>query len=206
VALNPGQSARVGAYRFTYVKPIAELHAASNGRLERIALGAQLTVRRGDGPARPLRTSKDYFPSQDPSLGSVSRFFAGESTTEVGLHSSPRNDIWAAASPDLAKLQPRIAEGDRLFAKAGDDLTAEQANEFLAVALRGLTARYADNPPATRFRFEVNPLVTWIWAGGLIVLLGGILAGWPSPRGLTRLASAAYGARVGRDVRERVPV
>jgi cytochrome c-type biogenesis protein CcmF len=52
----------------------------------------------------------------------------------------------------------------------------------------------------------VSPLVSWIWIGGLVVLLGGILAGWPSPRGLTRLAAAAYAARVGRDVRgARVP-
>jgi hypothetical protein len=36
-------------------------------------------------------------------------------------------------------------------------------------------------------------------------MLGGLLAGWPSPRSLTRMASARYAARVGRDVRERVP-
>ena len=38
-----------------------------------------------------------------------------------------------------------------------------------------------------------------------LVLAGGALAGWPSRRGLTRIASARYTARVGRDVRERVP-
>ena len=42
VALQPGQSKQMGDYKITYVKPIAELHAAANGRLERIALGAQL--------------------------------------------------------------------------------------------------------------------------------------------------------------------
>ena len=47
-------------------------------------------------------------------------------------------------------------------------------------------------------------MVTWIWLGGLIVLFGGVLAGWPTPRGLTRVASARYAARVGRDVREQV--
>ena len=44
VALNPGQSKQMGDYKITYVKPIAELHAASNGRLERIAFGAQLVA------------------------------------------------------------------------------------------------------------------------------------------------------------------
>jgi cytochrome c-type biogenesis protein CcmF len=93
-----------------------------------------------------------------------------------------------------------------LFAKAADDLTAQQSEEFLALALRGLTQNYTQNPPPARFRFEVNPMVTWIWLGGLIVLLGGLLAGWPTPRGPTRVASARYAARVGREVRERVPV
>ena len=31
-------------------------------------------------------------------------------------------------------------------------------------------------------------MVTWIWIGGLIVLLGGIIAAWPAKRGMTRLA------------------
>jgi cytochrome c-type biogenesis protein CcmF len=213
VALEPGQSATVGGYEFTYVAPVAELHAASNGRLERIALGARLSVRKEGGEARPLRTSKDYFPSQDPSLGPVSRFFDGESTTEVGLDASLRNDVWAAVAPDIVKLRPRIEEGDRLFERARDDLTLEQSNEFLALALRGLTDRYAESPPPARFRLEVNPLVTWIWLGALIVVIGGVIAGWPSSRGAGGAAGARYAARVGRDVRdardaprERVPV
>ena len=203
VSLRPGQSARVGDATFTYVKPVSRLHAAANGRLERIEFGAELRVAR-NGHTQTLRTSKDYFPSMMG--GPVSRFFEGESTTEVALDSGLHKDVWAAVSPDIVKLQPRIAEGDRVFTKAGDDLTPAQANEFLAVALKGLTGQYAVNPPPARFRFEVNPLVTWIWLGGLIVLFGGILAGWPAPRGLTRLAGARYAARVGRDVRERVPV
>ena len=44
VALEPGQTAQVGGYEFTYVKPTSELVAAPNGRLERIVLGAQLRV------------------------------------------------------------------------------------------------------------------------------------------------------------------
>jgi cytochrome c-type biogenesis protein CcmF len=161
-----------------------------------------LSVRKDGGDARPLRTSKDYFPSQDVSLGPVSRFFDGESTTEVGLDTSLHNDIWAAVAPDTAKLRDRIDEGDKLFDKAADDLTVEQANEFLALALRGLIDRYAQSPPPARFRLEVNPMVTWIWIGGLIVLLGGFIAAWPAKRGTTRVASARYAAQVGRDVRE----
>ena len=207
VALSPGQSKQMGDYKITYEKPIAELHAASNGRLERIALGAQLSVSKNGGKPKPLRTSKDYFPSQDSTLGPVSRFFDGESTTEVGLDSSLHNDVWAAVAPDVAKIRPRIDEGDRLFDKAADDLSVEQSNEFLALALKGLTQSYASSPPPARFRFEINPMVSWIWIGGLIVLLGGIIAGWPTKRGMSRTLSARYAARVGTEVREpdRVP-
>src|SRR3954468_10341193 len=53
VALNPGQSKRMGDYTISYVKPIAELHAASNGRLERISLGAQLSVSKHGGKPKP---------------------------------------------------------------------------------------------------------------------------------------------------------
>ncbi len=203
VTLKPGQTAQVGDAQFTYVKPVSELHAATNGRLERIEFGAVLRVKRG-GKTQTLRTSKDYFPSMLG--GPVSRFFTGESTTEVALDAGLHKDVWAAVAPDIVKLQPRIAEGDKVFTKAADDLTQEQSDEFLAVALKGLTDRYAVDPPAARFRFEVNPLVTWIWLGALIVLFGAFIAGWPSPRGLTRVASARYAARVGQDVRERVPV
>jgi cytochrome c-type biogenesis protein CcmF len=32
------------------------------------------------------------------------------------------------------------------------------------------------------FRFFLNPGVTWLWVGGAIVALGGLLAAWPGPR------------------------
>ena len=198
---EPGQSARVGGKEFTYVKPTAELHAAPNGRLERISFGAELRV---DGKA--MHTSKDYFPSQDPELGPVSRFFDGESTTEVALDASLGKDIWAAVGPDIAKLRPRLEEGDKAVRqRRATTCRPRSPTSSSALALRGLTDGYADNPPPARFRLEVNPMVTWIWLGALIVMLGGLLAGWPRRRGLTKIASARYAARVGSDVREHVP-
>src|SRR4051794_6115565 len=96
VSLQLGQSAKVGDATFTYVKPVSELHAASNGRLERIQFGALLRVTRG-GDTKTLRTSKDYFPGMEG--GPVSRFFEGESTTEVALDSGLHKDVWAAVAP-----------------------------------------------------------------------------------------------------------
>jgi hypothetical protein len=105
VRLSPGQSARVGDYKFTYVKPVAELHAASNGRLERISLGAQLRVQHG-GKTQLVRTSKDYFPSQDPSLGPVSREPAQRRVERGGAGHEP-------ARPADRRGRPRVHQERR---------------------------------------------------------------------------------------------
>ena len=203
VTLQPGQT-RAGRRRPVHLRQ-AGLEAA---RGDQRAPGADRVRRAAEGQARRQDADAAHVQGLLPRRWRAARCRAsstGESTTEVALDSGLHKDVWAAIAPDIVKLQPRIAEGDRVFTKAADDLTPEQSNEFLAVALKGLTDRYAVDPPAARFRFEVNPLVTWIWLGALIVLFGAFIAGWPSPRGLTRLASARYAARVGRDVRDQVP-
>jgi cytochrome c-type biogenesis protein CcmF len=199
VQLSPGQSARVGGYEITYVKPTSELVAASNGRLERIDFGAELRVEREGQPATTLTTVKSYFPSVAPMLGPISRFFEGESTSEIGLQAGWRRDVWTAVAPDISSLRPRIEEGDEVFGDA--ELTQEQYDVLLAQALDGLTRSYASEPPPATFRMLVSPMVTWIWIGAILAILGGIIALWPPPRGMKTRATATYAARVGREVR-----
>ena len=199
VQLRPGQTERIAGYAITYERPTSRLVAASNGRLERIDLGARLQVRRGDGPVRTLDTYKSYFPSTDPSLGPISRFFEGEATTEVGLRAGVRRDLWTAVAPDIARLLPRIEEGDKLFARA-TELSAADRGAFLAEALRGLSRSYTDSPPPATFRLIASPLVSWIWLGGLIVLAGAAIALWPAGARARRPATAAGLARVAREL------
>jgi cytochrome c-type biogenesis protein CcmF len=206
VRLVPGQSARVGGYDIEYVRPTADLQAASNGRLERIDFGADLRVRRDGREVALLRTERSFFPSSGPMLGPLSRFFEGEATSEVGLQAGFRRDVWASVAPDIRKLEPRVAEGDRVFAEAEEagGLPAAERDAFLAEALRGLTRSYAEDPPPATFRLLVSPMVTWIWIGALIVFGGALIALWPSPRTVGRRVTAAYAARVGREA--RIPV
>jgi cytochrome c-type biogenesis protein CcmF len=203
IELTAGKTTRVGGYTIEYVKPTAELVAAPNGRLERIDLGAQLRVARGGERPQVIRTEKSYFPSVGPMLGPVSRFFEGESTSEVGLQAGLRRDFWVSVAPDTRRLDPRVKEGDRVFAKAdkAGALTDAQREAFLGEALRGLTRSYASDPPPATFRFLVSPMVTWIWLGALVVFLGGLIALWPSPRAVGRRVTAVYAARVGREAR-----
>ena len=114
VALQPGQSA-TRRRQGVHVRQADRRAARGAERAPRADLARRRAARRR--PAR-MHTSKDYFPSQDPSLGPISRFFDGESTTEVALDTSLDKDTWAAVGPDIAKLRPRLEEGDRLFANA----------------------------------------------------------------------------------------
>ena len=110
VELVPGRTASVGGYEFEYVRPTAELVAASNGRLERIDFGAVMRVSR-DGSTSTLRTERSFFPSSGPELGPVSRFFEGEATSEVALQAGLRRDVWASVAPDTRELEPRVRGG-----------------------------------------------------------------------------------------------
>ena len=39
-----------------------------------------------------------------------------------------------------------------------------------------------DSTGLARLSVYVNPLVVWVWVGGLIMLIGGAIAVWPTPR------------------------
>ena len=57
----------------------------------------------------------------------------------------------------------------------------------------------AHGRPAT-FRVLVSPLVTWIWLGTFIVLIGGLITIWPPPLGARRPVAAHRPARVAREL------
>jgi len=46
------------------------------------------------------------------------------------------------------------------------------------------------------FRFTINPLVWWVWYGGLIVALGGLIVMWPGGSPAARRAQAGYAVRL----------
>lgn len=39
-----------------------------------------------------------------------------------------------------------------------------------------------DNRGLARLSVYINPLVIWVWIGGLFMLIGGLIAAWPTPR------------------------
>src|SRR5436189_35027 len=46
------------------------------------------------------------------------------------------------------------------------------------------------------FRFTINPLVWWVWYGGMIVALGGLIVMWPGGSPAAKRAPAGYSVRL----------
>jgi cytochrome c-type biogenesis protein CcmF len=184
--LAPGQSARVGGYDIRYVKPTSGFSA------QKIDFGAVLDVRKNGKRVALLRPERSYFPALDASMGPIGRFFRGESTSEVGLDTGLRRDIWTAMQPDLRFLNKPIRVGNRRF--------ADSPPEVQALAIAGLTQAYLKAAPPVTFRVIVDPMVTWIWLGGLIVLGGALIALWPSALAARRRLTSLYAARLGREL------
>jgi cytochrome c-type biogenesis protein CcmF len=191
VRISPGDSFEAGGYTVTYDHPTAAIGADSAGTGAPISLGAVLTARRGDDVYK-LHPSRNFYPAQDVSAGPIGRFFEGEATSEVDVRWGLKRDLWAAVRPDIGELEPAIREANAKFADSGD--------EVQAIVIAAIVERYRKNAPPAAFRVIDSPLVSWIWIGGAIVLLGALIAIWPSPEARLRRVTSIYAARLGKDL------
>jgi cytochrome c-type biogenesis protein CcmF len=181
--MKPGDTARVGGYDISYLRPTSALSA------EKMTLGAVLDVSKRGRHVATLIPSRGYYPSLDEaSFGRIGRFFNGDSTSELGLRASLTRDIWTAVQPDLSAVEPMIKDADRRFPDANSQL------EGFVVST--VVRRYMQAAPVADFRLIVSPLVAWIWIGGVIVVGGAMVALWPAPRhARTRVAAAPAATR-----------
>jgi cytochrome c-type biogenesis protein CcmF len=199
--LRPGQSTKIDGYAVRYVKPTI---AATSAKL---SLGAVLSVSKGSRHVTTLDTRHELYPSQDPSLGPIGRFFNGSDESRIGLQSGFTHDIWTVVNPSLQPLQGLISEGDQLFTRLEAQamprvakLPPAQQQAALAPlwqyrdrAVAELVSRYASHPWPVTFLLIVSPLVMWLWIGGIIVAVGALIALWPVPSlARIRARSAAY--------------
>ena len=202
--LRPGQSATVDDYRVTYKRPTAQISPVE----QRLTFGSVLTVAKDGKPYATLYPSRNYYAGVgDPAGGGpVRSFFEGEATSEVGRKTTVGGDFWTAMQPDLTSLNPLINGADRHLEKIARGVSpqnakAGQALGFLqGLAVRSIEKRYLKDPPPADFRVNVNPLVTWIWVGGAIAVLGGLVAIWPAPEARRRRVSDVYAARLAREL------
>ncbi len=192
VRLRPGQSTTVDGYEVRYVRATAAVDVRAE-RLERLRLGADLQIMKDGRQVAALHTERGYYPSFDPSLGAVGRFFQGEATSEVGLDAGAFRDVWTVVSPDQQIIDQVVDGVDR---RLGPDASPEQA--FRAAV--GFTEVYRQGGPEATFRVLISPMVTWVWVGALMVFGGGIICLWPAARTVPSRATAGYAARVAREL------
>ena len=100
--LQVGQTAQRRRLRDPLRPPDGDI-STRDGRLEKINLGSDLTVRKDGKLVTRLHTERGYYPTDDSSLGVVSRYFEGEQTSEVGLKAGARHDVWTRG---LARHRP----------------------------------------------------------------------------------------------------
>ncbi|HTU30186.1 MAG TPA: cytochrome c-type biogenesis CcmF C-terminal domain-containing protein [Solirubrobacteraceae bacterium] len=188
--LAPGQSVRSDGYTFTYVRPTA---AATAQKLE---FGAIMRVSRGGHRVTTLRTVYGVYPSVT-SGAPLGRFFetnlgASDEST-VGLDAGLTHDIWVVISANTQPLDPIINKGDAAFSRAMSAIAklprSQQGQKLTDLfqlrdrAVEELTDRWVTRPWPTSFLIEVSPLVTWLWIGGIIAVLGALISLSPvSPR------------------------
>jgi cytochrome c-type biogenesis protein CcmF len=209
VKLRPGQSTTIDGRKITYVKPTVSADKQA------IAVGSLLRVQQG-GKTFTTTTDRRYFLPTGVPARTIGSRFAGEAESDVSLHAGLRSDLWIAVRPDLSGVLRRARAADKGFKQCARGapgtpsacrvlaglMAAAAANPALAATaaerierLQSQTAaRIAqsytrESTPAT-FKVIVDPLVSWLWLGGLISLLGAIVALWPS----RRLGAVAPGA------------
>jgi cytochrome c-type biogenesis protein CcmF len=199
VRLAPGESAVVDGRTVTYERPTVSVDSNA------ITIGSVLAVER-DGERTMLYPSRRFFRPTGGESGAISDFFAGEATSEVGLEAGPLNDLWTALQPDISALRRRVRAADagfracvsgapgtppqcralsRLMRAAAANprlrpLALVQIDSLQAATAERLAKSYLADDATATFRVIVDPLVTWIWIGGLIALTGALIAIWPA--------------------------
>ncbi|HWI97275.1 MAG TPA: heme lyase CcmF/NrfE family subunit [Solirubrobacterales bacterium] len=201
VNLRPGQSAVVDGRKVTYLKPTAKVDKLA------LTIGAILRINKGDETFTLHPTRRFYRPTGGEA-GGIIPYFAGESDSEIGLKASLGSDFWTANQPNIVGLQRHARAADKGFRQCvrggsgvppqcraiGAMMLAARANPRLrsqALArieqlqletAKQIAAGYLSEDAPSTFRVIVNPLVTWMWIGGLIALAGAIIGLWPTRR------------------------
>ncbi len=200
VELRPGESTTVDGRTITYVKPTVSVDQ------EKLGFGSLLRIEEDGKVIGTVRPSRQYFRPTGQATGTIASFFDGEATSEVGLRAGLGHDLWIAEQPNITAVQRGVRLADKGFkacvsgapgtppqckalgalmrASVGNPAREASALEQIT-KLQGLAAAkvantFATSNAASTFKVIVNPLVTWMWIGGIIALAGAMIALWPS--------------------------
>ncbi len=199
VKLRPGQSTVIDGRKVTYERPTVGTNSQAT------TFGALLSIQQGS-ERFTLHPTHSYFRPTGAEASTISDFFEGETTSEVGLRAGLGHDFWTAIQPNISVIQRQVRAADRGFSACvgGAPGTPPQC-KVVAAMMRAAAANpslrptalaeinslqlatadriaksYLSTRTAATFKMIVNPLVTWMWIGALIALAGAAIALWPS--------------------------
>jgi cytochrome c-type biogenesis protein CcmF len=189
VRLMPGESVTVEDYRLTYERPTVKRDG------DAIVFGAEVSVNRDGERFATVKPTRRYYQMTNGTR-TISGYFRGEATSEVGLRAGARKDFWISIEPDTKMIQSRASVADERFGAymrtrvlpvIREDPSQAGALTEQLVAVQGLAtdriiADYTRPEMATAatFRVIVSPFVSWIWTGAIITILGALFAVWPA--------------------------
>jgi cytochrome c-type biogenesis protein CcmF len=201
VSMKPGETRVVDGREFTYERPYVKVDD------EKFTIGAIVSVREDGKHLTTLETSRRFFlPTGAAAGGGIAGYMEGEATSEVGLQTGLLRDIWVTVAPNVTKIQHQLGLADKGFEQcvaAGPGtppqckdinamMRAAQANPQLRpqaleqianlqlLSAQKIARQYANSDTAATFKVIINPLVLWMWIGGIIGLIGALIAVWPS--------------------------
>jgi cytochrome c-type biogenesis protein CcmF len=200
VELRPGESVTIDGRTITYVKPTVAVDE------EKLSFGSVLRVEEDGKVIGSVRPNRAYFRPTGQETGTIGSFFAGEATSEVGLRAGLGHDLWVAEQPNIAEVQKGVRVADNLFqacmrgapgsppeckalgalmrASVGDPAREAQAlqqiSQLQSLAADKVAQSFLKSDAPSTFKVIVNPLVTWMWIGGIIALAGALIALWPT--------------------------
>ncbi|WP_322797739.1 heme lyase CcmF/NrfE family subunit, partial [Thermoflexus sp.] len=103
---------------------------------------------------------RQYTPATEPDVA----------VTEAWVRVYDRSGQW------LADLYPYVLQYD-----TGESLTPPALRATLKEDLYLLLSGWVEGGNRATFKAFINPLVSWIWIGGIVLILGTFVAVWPMP-------------------------
>jgi cytochrome c-type biogenesis protein CcmF len=176
--------------------------ALASGVLRNRRLVGALVVHSGAAIAACAIGSSAFASQTEVSLARGQQVaFAGYTLRYDGLQPEPEAQRMVLQAPVSVSAggrgQGRMVPALNLYPSASEPIPTPAIRHGPFTDLYVSVLGFDENGQRATFRFLLNPGVSWLWAGGATMALGGLLAAWPRRRPAAERARVARLAEVG---------